>query len=176
MSAETLAGYRRGWAKWNEALMTGNAEGAEMLAPKMVAALVFMDNEATERGGLPLAPETWETPLPDGGVLVVVRTQAEASAVARAAAGKEANLPPDIMVTLRQQHADRSLVVMTLPEIARLISIHNNDPLGEIKRQWPDATIGLAYEGDARPTGGAKYDEMAPYRHARQDPLDGWLD
>lgn len=175
VSVNTLASWRRGWAKWREALMTGNAEGAEELGAKMVAALTYMDGEAEAAGALPLAPETWETPLPDGGVLVVVRTQAEASAVARAAAGKDANLPPDLMVTLRQQHADRALVVLTLPEIARLYGMVSASPLDEIKRHWPDATIGVAYEGDARPIGSAQFDEMAAHRHVRQDPLDEWL-
>jgi hypothetical protein len=60
----------------------------------------------------------------NGVVLVVVRTAAEASAVIRAekaATAFETTLPPDLAVTVRQQHEGRALVVVTMAEIVRLL-------------------------------------------------------
>ena len=57
---------------------------------------------------------------------MVVRTQAEASAVLRAARAAdglsfETTLPPDLAVTVRNQHEGRALVVVTMAEVGRLL-------------------------------------------------------
>src|SRR4051812_30749899 len=84
ISPSTLAAYQRGWSAYRQALEDGDASALEAVGPKMIQALAVMDAEATAAGHKPLAPDTWEAALPDGRVLVVVRTNAEASAVLRA--------------------------------------------------------------------------------------------
>ena len=87
VSSGTLAAYRRGWSRYRAALEASDGAEMEAVGPLMIAALAFMDREATEAGCQPLAPETWEAPMGDGRVLVVVRSNAEASAVLRGAKG-----------------------------------------------------------------------------------------
>jgi hypothetical protein len=95
-----------------EALEPGVDHVTAERAAKMIAALAYMSDEAEAAGHKPLAPDTWEHGLPDGRVLVVVRTGAEASAVLRASKGRETasyetTIPPDLAVTVRQQHEGR---------------------------------------------------------------------
>ncbi len=125
-SPATLAAYQRGWDAYRVALDEGDAEAVEAIGPKMIAALAFMDSEATAAGHQPLAPDTWEASMGDGRVLVVCRTQAEASAVVWASSASdglsaESTLPPDLAVTIRQQHEGRALTVVTMVEVARLL-------------------------------------------------------
>lgn len=147
VSAPTLAAYRRGWDAYRVALDEGDADAVEAIAPKMIAALAFMDQEVIQAGHLPIAPETWEAPMSDGTVLVVCRTNAEACAVIRATNGKahtaipggaarvqtngtvlvgETKLPPDLTVTIRDQHAGRDLHVISLAEVVRLVEKHGS--------------------------------------------------
>lgn len=85
VSPGTLAAYTRGWDLYRKALDESDPDAVEAIAPKMLAALAFMDREATTAGHLPLDPSTWGTPLGDDGtILVLVRTQAEQAAVIRA--------------------------------------------------------------------------------------------
>ncbi len=126
ISTNTLTAYKRGWDQYRTALESSDGEALEQIGPKMIAALAFMDAEATAAGHQPLAPDTWETALPDGRVLVVCRTSAEASAVLRASKGQETvsyetTLPPDLAVTVRNQHEGRALTVITMAEVARLL-------------------------------------------------------
>jgi hypothetical protein len=127
-SQQTLASYQRGWEAYRRALDDGDAEAIEAIGPKMIAALAWMDQEATAAGHQPLAPDTWEIDRGNGNVIVVVRTGAEASAVMRAAnqadgQSYETTLPPDIATTIRSQHEGRSLTVLTMREVARLLDI-----------------------------------------------------
>jgi hypothetical protein len=146
INPSTLAAYQRGWSAYRQALESGDADALEAVGPKMVAALAFMTNEAEHAGHKPLDVSTWETALPDGRVLVVVRTAAEAVAVSRAekapkavsaaprlgmtvvaemvapeAPSTETTLPADLAVTVRQQHEGRALTVLTMAEVARLL-------------------------------------------------------
>lgn len=168
ISHGTLAAYRRGWDRYREILNAGDVDGLEEHAPKMVAALRYMDAEAERAGHGPLAPEAWEAPLADGSVLVVVRTTAEAHAVLAASEGR---LPPDLAVTIRNQHEGRRLSVWTLAEIARLIDAHGS--VAAVKDAFPGARIGgVAYAGTPAPSG-VQRDEMAAHDHARRGyPLD----
>lgn len=125
-SPVVLLAYKRGWDQYRVALDEGDASAIETIGPKMIAALAFMSSEAEAAGHKPIAPDTWEAPLCDGTVLVVVRTGAEASAVLRAAraadgASYETTLPPDLAVTVRNQHEGRALTIWSMAEIARLI-------------------------------------------------------
>jgi hypothetical protein len=129
ISYDTLAAYRRGWDAYRVALEAGDAEAVSVIGPKMIGALAFMDAEASAAGHLPLETTTWEIAMPDGAVLVIVRTQAEQTDVIRAANANmrgEGNLPPDLTIAVRDQHAGRALNVWTIGEIARLISAHGS--------------------------------------------------
>ena len=128
VSSSTLAAYRRGWDLYRTALEASDAAAVETVGPKMIAALVVMDAEATAAGHKPLASDTWEAAMGNGVTLVVVRTGAEASAVLRAsrasregAGSYETTLPPDLAITVRDQHEGRALVVVTMAEIVRLL-------------------------------------------------------
>ena len=123
VSSSTLASYRRGWDLYRTALEASDAAAVETVGPKMIAALAVMDCEATAAGHKPLAPDTWEAAMGNGVTLVVVRTGAEASAVLRASNGNsfETTLPPDLAITVRDQHEGRALVVVTMAEIVRLL-------------------------------------------------------
>lgn len=142
VSPETLASFQRGWAVYRQALETGDGPALEAIGPKMILALKVMGEQATAAGHKPLDPSTWECGLPDGRVLVVVRTNAEASAVMRAEREKtgrnlgekqgekptvvfsaETTIPPDLAMTIRSQHEGRALVVVTMREVAALLAI-----------------------------------------------------
>lgn len=172
VSALTLAAYKRGWDAYREALDAGDGAALEIVGPKMVAALAFMDAEATRAGHEPLSVVTWETPLSNGTVLVIVRTQAEASAVLRALNGQvdpDGQLPPDLALLVRQQHEGRRLVVWTMAEIGRLLEA--SIAPSATKETWPGAVIigGTTWAGTPAPSG-VQRDEMSAYDHARS----GW--
>ena len=168
----TLASYTRGWDAYRAALETGDADAVEAIAPKMAAALAFMDAEATRSGHPPLSVETWEAGMSDGTVLVIVRTNAEATAVLRG----EGNLPPDLSAVVRDQHEGRRIVVWTIVEIARFLEAHGN-PVNAIKGTFPGAVVkGTGWEGSDA-WSGVRSDEMQPYDHSRSGyPLDAPLD
>lgn len=138
ISQPTLASFKRGWDSYRQALDEGDAPAVEAIGSKMCLALRVMDAEATAAGHKPLAPDTWEAAMPDGRVLVVCRTEAEATAIQRAANGRrftaghdggmaieaastETTLPVDLAVTIREQHEGRRLEVWTLAAIVRLV-------------------------------------------------------
>jgi hypothetical protein len=78
----------------------------------MIAALDFMSREATAAGHTAISADTWETMLPDGRVLVVVRTNAEAHRVAAAARlGDDGTVPPDVASVIHHQRAGREIVI-----------------------------------------------------------------
>ena len=147
-SAAVLQSYQRGWDAYRAALDDGDGEALEAIGPKMIAALAFMDQQATVAGHQPLAPDTWEATMADGTVLMVVRTQAEASAVIRASRAAdglsyETTLPPDLAITVRQQHEGRALTVWTMAEVAALIS---RQPSGANRWEGSPAHSGVQRE------------------------------
>ena len=155
VSPATLSSYQRGWAAYRLALEEGDADALEAIGPKMIQALAVMDAEATQAGHKPLAPDTWEADIGNGVTLVVVRTNAEASAVLRASraadgASYETTLPPDLAVTVRDQHEGRALVVITMAEIVRLL------------RAQETGLWGTKWEGTPAPSG-RQQDEMAAH-------------
>jgi hypothetical protein len=163
ISPATLAAYQRGWSAYRQALEEGDAPAVEAIGPKMIQALAVMDAEATAAGHKPLAPDTWEAALPGGRVLVVVRTNAEASAVLRASRGPgeggdgasyETTIPPDLAVTVREQHEGRALTVVTMAEVVRLLLMAE----GKV--------TGVEWEGTPAHSG-RQADEMAAYDLAR---------
>lgn len=166
----TYAAYQRGWAAYRAALDDGDCEALEAVAPKMAAALAFMDREASAAGHAPLAPEAWEAPLADGSVLVVVRTTAEATAVLRAAQGRgEGNLPPDLTLAIRATHEGRALAVWTMAELARVLP--TLAITHEVKKGFPGAEVvtGTVWEGTAAWTG-----TRGPEMHAHDQARGGY--
>ena len=154
VSPSTLASYKRGWDAYRAAIEAGDGEAAEAIGPKMIAALAFMDAEATKAGHQPLAPDVWETPLADGTVLVICRTGAEASAVLRASQGRdgasyETTLPPDLAITVRNSHEGRALTVWTMAEVARLIERHGSIVAEGVKWDGTPAPSGVQLEEGA---------------------------
>ena len=106
----------------------------------MIQALNVMDAEAKAAGHEPLYADTWETMLPDGRVLCVVRTNAEAHRLAAAAKlGEDGTMPADIASAIHHQRQGRELVIWTLAELARVLPAL--DVVNEIKRTWPGALI-----------------------------------
>jgi hypothetical protein len=168
VSPATLQSYQRGWSAYRAALDSGDATAVETIGPKMCLALRLMGEEAEAAGHKPLAPDTWETPLGDDGtVLVICRTQAEQSAVIRASRANrftaapgeglraedtstETNLPPDLAVTVRDQHLGRAIEVWTVGEVAALILAHGSAARDSRKWQGSPAHSGAqGSEGDA---------------------------
>lgn len=132
-SADVLAAYRRGWTAYTEALEAWDWRAVREIGPKMIQALAFMDAQAVSAGEKPLAPETWETRMADGTVLVVCRSEAEQGAVLRASRASETGgadvddaLPVDLTATVRHQHEGRKLECWTLAQICRLIERHGS--------------------------------------------------
>jgi hypothetical protein len=117
VSDATRLSMRRGMDKLQDAIARGNVEDIERIAPKIRAALAFMDQEAETAGHRPLAPEVWETRLEDGTVLAVVRTAADAHAVVASA---------------------RKVECWTLEEIARVLP---RGATATIKAAFPGALV-----------------------------------
>jgi hypothetical protein len=78
----------------------GDAERMVAVIPGLIRLWQIADAQAVEDGHQPLAPDVWETRLPDGRVLAIARTNAEAIAV---------------------QRDGRATVAFSLAEIARLL-------------------------------------------------------
>lgn len=121
VSTATLDNYRKGWKVYRQAIADGDAAAVERIAPKMTTALNFMDHEAAARGHAPLSVDRWEATLEDGAVLVVVRTLAEAHAIAR------------------DKSDTRLLVVWTLAELARMLP--TLEITHAVKGAFPGATV-----------------------------------
>jgi hypothetical protein len=155
VSPATLASYRRGWDLYRAAIEASDAAAVEAVGPRMVAALAVMDREASAAGHQPLAPDTWEHALGNGVTLVVVRSGAEASAVLRAsrasgeAVSYETTLPPDLAITVRDQHEGRALVVVTMAEIARLLRAQETGLWGTVWEGTPAESGRVMEEGAA---------------------------
>lgn len=145
VSATTLGSYKRGWDKYRQAVIDGDAATLEALGPKMIAALRFMDTEATAAGHAPLSVDRWEAATDDGRVLVVVRTQAEAHAIAREPGTDGA---PE-------------RVVWTMEELARVVPRIN--AINDVKLAFPAAEV--------RRVSGVQMTENQVADWATSDPL-----
>ena len=146
VSPATLASYRRGWTAYRQAITDGDASAVEELGPKMIKALAFMAKEAEALGHQPLSVDAWEAATADGRILVIVRTQAEAHALARAPDG-------------------RGTVVYTMDEIARLLPAL--DAVNIVKANFPGA--------EAVSLSGVQMSEGRVSDWATQDPLEDVL-
>ena len=104
--------FDRQWRKWQAAYAAQDLAAVQAHSEAMRRAWAALDNAATAAGHAPLAPEVWETRMPDGGVLAIVRTSPEAHALARDSRDRE---------------------VWTLDEVGRVISAWEG-------RHWVEAT------------------------------------
>ncbi len=75
--------FDRQWRKWQAGYAAQDLAAVRIHSEAMRRAWTALEAAALEAGHAPLAPEVWETRMPDGTVLAVVRTQQEAHAVAR---------------------------------------------------------------------------------------------
>ena len=75
--------FDRQWRKWQAAYAAQDLGAVRLHSEAMRRAWAALEAGALEGGHAPLAPEVWETRMPDGTVLAVVRTQQEAHALAR---------------------------------------------------------------------------------------------
>jgi hypothetical protein len=169
VSPATLAAYARGWEAYRDALDTSDADKVELVGPKMIRMLAIMESEALASGATPLAPETWEVGLPDGRIVVIVKTTAEASAVIRAAnLGVDAELPPDLSRLVRHQAEGRALLVFTLAEIARLVTASDGFPKVENGKLagMEIKPLGTPWEGAAAYSG-VQLSDMAAHDEVR---------
>jgi hypothetical protein len=117
VSDETRLRFRQASQMWHAAIESYEPERVQQCGAMMRRAWAALDQEAGQAGHKPLAPEVWEARLPDGSILCLVRTAAEAHLVA----------------------ADRRDVkVMALDEAARLIA-KGADIQTEILLNFPGA-------------------------------------
>ena len=75
--------FDRQWQKWQAAYAAQDLAAVRAHSEAMRRAWAALEAGATEAGHAPLAPEVWETRMPHGAVLAIVRTQQEAHALAR---------------------------------------------------------------------------------------------
>lgn len=126
VSTPTLLAWKEGWGRWAEAVRTGVAADCERLAPKIIAAIQFMQSEAETRGWQPLYCDVWEAPLADGRVLVVAKTPAAAYATGRLPDG-----PPEA--------GGRERVVWSVEELACVLP--QLEQIQAAKLAWPGAKV-----------------------------------
>jgi hypothetical protein len=100
----------------NDAPASGDAEQIALHAAAMRRGWDALDSAATEAGAEPLNPVVWECSLPNGEVVSIVRTEAEA------------------------HHVCREGETWTLAEIGRLIERLGKDTR-QIKNLFPGATV-----------------------------------
>lgn len=108
--------FDRQWRKWQAAYAAQDLDAVRAHSEAMRRAWNALDQAATATGHTPVTPEVWETRMPDGTVLAIVRGPAEQH-------------------TLTRQPADaagRAREVWSLDEIGRVICAWEG-------RNWVDA-------------------------------------
>ena len=109
--------------KLNAAIEANDGKDVQHQVQVMCRAYVALEKKALEDGMKPLTGEYWETPLPDGRVLAIAKTFAEAGKVAR---------------------DNRELVVYSLEEIANFIGAEKKklaDQINKVKEVFPGAAV-----------------------------------
>lgn len=74
--------FDRQWAKWQAAYATQDLDAVRAHSEAMRRAWAALEQAAIAAGHQPLAPEVWETRMPNGRVLGIVRSLPEAHALA----------------------------------------------------------------------------------------------
>lgn len=103
----------------NDAIWKGDVANTRIQSAAMVRGWNKLDELATAAGHAPLDPVVWETVTPDGEVVAIVRTNAEAAAVTR---------------------SGRAMQVWTLDEIGKVIG-HYAETAGAVKAHFPGAVV-----------------------------------
>lgn len=116
VSDDTRAKFRRGMTLWQAAVASADPDEIERLAPMIRKTLEIMQREARTAGHAELSPVVWEVQREDGAVIAIVRTQAEATAVA--AEGRE-------------------IEIWTLAEISRVLP----KLVSDVKQSFPGARV-----------------------------------
>lgn len=113
---------RQRWWKAVEALKLaiheGKADRVRSLVDNLIAGLDKLADEAWNLGARPLEPDQWETQMPDGRTLRLVRTWPERA--------------------YRQEKDDKA-ITYTLEEVARLVA--SLPLLNAVKKEWPEAEV-----------------------------------
>ena len=110
--------FDRQYEKLNGAIWAGVSREVELHGPAMTRAWVALDAAAFADGQQPLDPVVWETVTDDGTVIALVRTTAEAHAVAA---------------------SGRKVEVWTMEEVGRLAAAAGI--VSKIKTTFPGATV-----------------------------------
>ena len=147
--------FDRQWRKWQAAYSAQDLEAVRAHSEAMRRAWNALDQAATAAGHTPMQPEVWETRMPDGVVLAIVRGPAEQHALARAA---------------RQEGDGRAREVWSLDEVGRVIC-------GWEGRRWVDAVRtefpGAQVEALRLTPRGAEFDwsrgDEIPFGHETSD-------
>jgi hypothetical protein len=111
---------------FNAALLDDEEEQVALHGAAMRRGWDALDAAATAAGAEPLRPNVWECQLPNGDVVAIVRTEAEA------------------------QHVCRDCEVYTLAEIGRLIE-HLGEQIRKIKTLYPGATVAEIRDRESPP-------------------------
>ena len=109
--------------KLNEAISRSDGKSVLHEVQVMCRAYAALEKAATDAGYKELSGDYWEMPMPDGRVLGVTRTMAEAGKVAR---------------------DNRDLVVYSLEELANLLHSKHNETMAkvdQIKSLFPGASV-----------------------------------
>lgn len=146
VSETTLMSYRKGWTAYRKAIEDGDILALQAIGPKMVAALAYMDREATTAGHQPLAVDVWEATLTDGTVLAIVKTMPEAHALVASKNG-------------------RQRLIYSLAEVARIIEHY--EIANAVKLSFPGATI----QPGEKVVSGVQLAEGRASDWARDDPM-----
>lgn len=118
VSQETRLKWWKAVDAFNEAIATGNADRVKTLSENLIRGLERLQDEALNAGHKLLDPEIWETPLPDGRKLRVVRSHPERA---------------------YSPEKDPNVVTYTLEEVGRLLG--SQTFLSAVKKEWPAATV-----------------------------------
>ncbi len=123
VSDTTRLRFKRACELLDAAIGANDAADVQRQAAMMRRAWAAMDTEARAAGAATLDPVVWEALLPDGRVLAIVRTQAEAHAVAR---------------------DNRAMVVWTMDEAARVLGTFSF--IDVVKAEFPGARVAKAVQ------------------------------
>ncbi|PWS35182.1 hypothetical protein DFH01_23030 [Falsiroseomonas bella] len=119
--------FDRQWRKWQAAYAAQDLDAVRAHSEAMRRAWDALDQAATAAGHTPTAPEVWETRMPDGTVLAIVRSPAEQHVLARAA---------------RHEGDSRAREVWSLDEIGRVICAwEGRNWVDAIRAEFPGATV-----------------------------------
>jgi hypothetical protein len=118
--------FDRQWRKWQAAYAAQDLDAVRAHSEAMRRAWNALDQAATAAVHTPMAPEVWETRMPDGTVLAIVRGPGEQHALARQ--------PADA--------AGRAREVWSLDEIGRVICAwEGRNWVEAVRAEFPGAKV-----------------------------------